>query len=130
MSLGCHLIFVLFMLTFCSFNCSRIMFYVLVEPKMECICQEGFLMVNWAQIQNYSLAAIADRGLSHTPNFRNKWYQASCTVFLPAELTLIKAFLELSFNQWAETCPIQSELCNYYILICIYTKLLEWLHNN
>lgn len=40
---------------------------------------------------------------------------------LPPELMiLIKSFLELYFHQWAETCPIPTELYSY-ILICIFT---------
>lgn len=39
---------------------------------------------------------------------------------------LTKEFLKSSFNQWAEICPFQSELCNH-ILICICTDQLEYL---
>lgn len=44
------------------------------------------------------------------------------------ELTIIKAFLALYFDQWATTCPVQWKLCScYYSLICIYTDQSEWL---
>lgn len=46
------------------------MLYVLVDPKKEDKCQEGLLMVKWAQTHNHSLAVLAEGGLAHTPNFR------------------------------------------------------------
>ena len=73
--------------------------------KKESTCQ-GLLKVNGAQIHDQSLAATADRELSRMLNFREKLQtkpSASCTVLLPSALTLIKEFLVLSFNQWAET---------------------------
>ena len=80
-------------------------------------------MVNWAQIHNHSLAATLCRGLADRTNFREKpqaEWPASCTVFLPAEPNLRREFLESYFNQWADTCPNQSELHRYF-LICIFT---------
>ena len=32
-----------------------------INPKKECNCQEGLLVVNWAQIHNQSVAAIVYR---------------------------------------------------------------------
>lgn len=87
-----------------------------MNPEEEYICQEGLLMVHWAQIHNQSLAAIANRSLSHP--LPQTEISTSCTMLLPAQSTIIRKFLFSSFNQWSETCPVQSELYNY-ILICI-----------
>ena len=38
----------------------------IVNPGKNYICQNDLLMVNWAQIHNQSLVAVAERGLSHT----------------------------------------------------------------
>ena len=43
--------------------------HMLVNPEQKYICQNGLLVVNWAQIQKQSVAAIFDRGLSHSPCF-------------------------------------------------------------
>lgn len=87
--------------------------------------------VNRAQIHNQSLAAIVCRSLSHTVHVREKPQidsSAFYTVILLPELNLIKQFLESYFNQWAETCPIQLELCTY-VLFCIFTNQSEQFHN-
>ena len=60
------------------------MFYN-VNLKKDQICWDRLLVVNWAQIHNQSLAAIADRGLLCTLHFRQKpqtELPAFCAVFL------------------------------------------------
>lgn len=43
-----------------------------VNPQKEYICQERLLVVNWAQLHKWPLAAIADTGLLCTVHFREK----------------------------------------------------------
>lgn len=109
----------------------------IVDLKEENICK-GFLMVNWAQISNQRLAAIANRGLFHTLHFREKPQNelpASCTLFLPPESTLIKGLLVVYFDQGVENYPlvkIQYQLYPHlhsYVLICNFTDQSEQLHN-
>lgn len=49
-------------------------------------------------------------------------------MLLPAEPTFIKEFLESPFNQWTETCSVQSELCSS-ALIYILTDESEQPYN-
>lgn len=77
---------------------------------MDYAYQKELFVVNWAQIHKQSLVATVYRGLSGT--LRKK-----------------PGFLELYFEQWAETCPVQSEQPSY-ILMCIFIDLLEQLYNN
>ena len=92
---------------------------------------EGLFVVNWAQIHNQSQAGIADRGLPWTLHFRENWQTellTSHSIFLPSEPTLIKEVFESSFDQWTETCTVQSEMNS--ILICIFTDQSEQLRND
>lgn len=91
-----------------------------VDLEKEHIFQEGLLGVNWEQICNSSLAAVADRGLSHMLLFREKLQaelSAFCTVFL-----LCDSWHCLLTNR-TETYLVQLELH-------IYTDQSERLHNN
>lgn len=84
-------------------------------------------MVNGAQIHNRSLAATADRGLSHTLCFRDKSQTELPRILhrIPfAELTLKREFLEFSFKL---PSPIGAR---HYILIYTYTNQQVWLYNN
>lgn len=97
-----------------------------VDAEKDYTCLKGLLVVNWIQIHNRSLAAIVPRGLSHiliSEKICRLSCQASVTEFLLSELNLIKEALESYFDQWADTCPIQSN----YILICFFTEQSEWL---
>lgn len=99
--------------------------------KKDYICQEGVIVVNWAQIHNQSLEAIADRGFPCAVHFREKpqtELPSFGTVFLPSEFTLVREFLVSSSNPWAETCLIL--LLHSYIFICIYTDQSEQLHDD
>lgn len=88
-------------------------------------------MVDWVQIHNKNLAAIADKGLSHRLlSGKNCRLNLSLLlVLLPVESILMKEFLMLHFNQGAETCPVHLKLQSYN-LICIFTNQSELLHNN
>lgn len=72
------------------------------------VCQEGLLGVNWAQIHSYSLAAIADRGLSYMLDFRKKLQtelSASCTVFLLSQLLHESSWHHLLISR-IKTCSV------------------------
>lgn len=76
----------------------------------------------WGPIHDQSLAVIADRGLSHTPHFREKpqpEFQLPALCSWPSESVLKKELLVLYFNQLTETWAVQSELLNF-IFICIF----------
>lgn len=85
--------------------------------------QEGvFVVVNWAP--KSEPAAAAEECPPDTLMSAARHLQVLLS--LPP---LTKVFLALHFDQWAETCPIQSVLHNY-VFICTHTDQSEQLHNN
>lgn len=76
----------------------------------------GLLIINWAQIHKQSLAAIVYRGLTHTRAYQGKVADEAAktpALLADSEHNLIKESLKSYFDQWAETCPVRSELHSY-----------------
>lgn len=88
-------------------------------------------VVNWAQVHNQRPAGLLYRGSLMHAAFQGKgagWADRPAPV--PAfGADPQRGAPEVIFDQWAETCPVQWELCSY-VLIWFFTNLLECPRND